>query len=66
MRGSHGSPEKRDGRSAVPLLEGEDEEEDEEQHERVLEALVGEWLMHEFETILQTNRFHMKVTVLLH
>ena len=43
-------------------MEGEDEEEDEEQHERVLEALVGEWLMHEFETILQTNRFHMKVT----
>jgi hypothetical protein len=65
-RGTVSPSGRRDERAAVPLLEGEeeaaDEEEDEErQHLRVLEALVCEWIMQEMDTILATNRFHMKV-----
>jgi len=53
------SPDKKLGRTAVPLLEREEEEDewDEERElEHVLEALVTEWIIHEFETILTTNR----------
>jgi hypothetical protein len=44
------------------LERGEEEEEwdEEEEGKRVLEALVSEWIMSEFEKILETNRFHMK------